>query len=127
MAPSPASEPLPAPLPLPAPGNERQRLVAVAAEGLASGAPLNMGGKLLQGWLASSGVPLELIGVIPQLAGLPYAFKFLWAPLLDRWPIARPDRRRGWMLVLQLCLVVVLLVLALVATRAPTPARTGRG
>ncbi len=122
MAPSPASEPLPAPLPLPAPGNERQRLVAVAAEGLASGAPLNMGGKLLQGWLASSGVPLELIGVIPQLAGLPYAFKFLWAPLLDRWPIARPDRRRGWMLVLQFCLVVVLLVLALVATRAPTPA-----
>jgi PAT family beta-lactamase induction signal transducer AmpG len=122
MAPSPASEPLPAPLPLPTPGNERQRLVAVAAEGLASGAPLNMGGKLLQGWLASSGVPLELIGVIPQLAGLPYAFKFLWAPLLDRWPIARPDRRRGWMLVLQFCLVVVLLVLALVATRAPTPA-----
>lgn len=122
MAPSPASEPLPPPLPLPTPGNERQRLVAVAAEGLASGAPLNMGGKLLQGWLASSGVPLELIGVIPQLAGLPYAFKFLWAPLLDRWPIARPDRRRGWMLVLQLCLVVLLLVLALVATRAPTPA-----
>ena len=122
MAPSPATEPAQATLPAAAPGSERQRLVAVAAEGLASGAPLNMGGKLLQGWLASNGVPLELIGVIPQLAGLPYAFKFLWAPLLDRWPIPRPDRRRGWMLVLQLSLVVVLLVLALVATQAPTPA-----
>ena len=101
MASSPQSEPAKAAIAAPAPGSERQRLVAVAAEGLASGAPLNMGGKLLQGWLASSGVPLELIGVIPQLAGLPYAFKFLWAPLLDRWPIARPDRRRGWMVVLQ--------------------------
>ena len=119
---SSALEPSKATVPAPAPGNERERLVAVAAEGLASGAPLNMVGKLLQGWLASSGVPLELIGVIPQLAGLPYAFKFLWAPLLDRWPIPRPDRRRGWMLVLQLSLVVVLLVLALAATQAPTSA-----
>ena len=100
-----------------APGTPRQRLVAVAAEGVASGAPLNVGSKLLQGWLKDSGVPLELIGVIPQLAALPYSFKVLWAPLLDRWPIAWPDRRRGWMLALQISLVVVLAVLALVASR----------
>jgi len=125
MVRSPGQEQAKIALRAPAPGSERQRLVAVAAEGLASGAPLNMGGKLLQGWLASSGVPLELIGVIPQLAGLPYAFKFLWAPLLDRWPIARPDRRRGWMLVVQGALVVVLLVLAVVAAKAATPARLG--
>ena len=55
MARSPETAPPQAHLPAAAPGNERQRLVAVAAEGLASGAPLNMGGKLLQGWLASSG------------------------------------------------------------------------
>lgn len=105
-----------------APGTARQRLVAVAAEGVASGSPLNIGSKLLQGWLSASGVSLELIGVIPQLAALPYAFKVLWAPLLDRWPLGWPDRRRGWILALQLILVAVLLVLALVAgLTAPGP------
>jgi len=103
-------------------GTARQRLVAVAAEGVASGSPLNIGSKLLQGWLSASGVSLELIGVIPQLAALPYAFKVLWSPLLDRWPLGWPDRRRGWILALQLLLVVVLLVLALVAgLTAPGP------
>lgn len=105
-----------------APGTARQRLVAVAAEAVASGSPLNIGTKLLQGWLSASGVSLELIGIIPQLAALPYAFKVLWAPLLDRWPLAWPDRRRGWMLLLQLVLAIVLLVLALVAgLAAPGP------
>lgn len=107
---------------MPAPGTTRQRLVAVAAEGVASGSPLNIGSKLLQGWLSASGVSLELIGVIPQLAALPYGFKVLWAPLLDRWPLGWPDRRRGWMLLLQLALAAVLLVLALVAgLMAPGP------
>ncbi|MBU6251075.1 MAG: MFS transporter [Cyanobacteria bacterium REEB417] len=107
---------------MPAPGTTRQRLVAVAAEGVASGSPLNIGSKLLQGWLSASGVSLELIGVIPQLAALPYGFKVLWAPLLDRWPLGWPDRRRGWMLLLQLALAAVLLVLAVVAgLLAPGP------
>jgi len=96
----------------------RERMVAIAAEGVASGSPLNIGSKLLQGWLTASGVSLELIGVIPQLAALPYAFKVLWAPLLDRWPVPWLDRRRGWILVLQLLLSGVLLVLALLAALA---------
>ena len=111
--------PRPAPTPMAQPdqppGSARERLVAVAAEGLASGAPLNVGSKLLQGWLAANNVPLELIGVIPQLAALPYGFKVLWAPLLDRWPLPWLDRRRGWMLALQLALVGVLLLLAALA------------
>jgi PAT family beta-lactamase induction signal transducer AmpG len=46
----------------------------------------------------------------------------LWAPLLDRWPLGWPDRRRGWILALQLILIAVLLVLALVAgLTAPGP------
>ncbi len=89
-----------------------RRLVAVTAEGVASGTPLMVGSKLLQGWLAASGVPLALIGLIP-LAELPYTLKLFWAPLLDRWPIAWPDRRRGWILVLQVALVVVIAGMAL--------------
>jgi PAT family beta-lactamase induction signal transducer AmpG len=89
-----------------------RRLVAVTAEGVASGTPLMVGSKLLQGWLTASGVPLALIGLIP-LAELPYTLKLFWAPLLDRWPIPWPDRRRGWILVMQLLLVAVIAGMAL--------------
>ncbi|MEB3262808.1 MAG: MFS transporter [Synechococcus sp.] len=91
----------------PAPGTPVRRLTAVAAEGVASGTPLMVGSKLLQGWLTASGVPLALIGLIP-LAELPYTLKLFWAPLLDRWPIPWPDRRRGWILLLQVLLVAVI-------------------
>jgi PAT family beta-lactamase induction signal transducer AmpG len=89
-----------------------RRLTAVTAEGVASGTPLMVGSKLLQGWLTASGVPLALIGLIP-LAELPYTLKLFWAPLLDRWPIAWPDRRRGWLLLMQLILVPVIAAMAL--------------
>ena len=71
-----------------------------------------VGSKLLQGWLAASGVPLSLIGLIP-LAELPYTLKLFWAPLLDRWPIPWPDRRRGWILAMQLLLVAVIAAMGL--------------
>ena len=72
-----------------------RRLVAVTAEGVASGTPLMVGSKLLQGWLTATGVPISMIGLL-SLAELPYTLKLFWAPLLDRWPIPWPDRRRGW-------------------------------
>ena len=89
-----------------------RRLVTVMAQGVASGTPLMVGSKLLQGWLTASGVPLALIGLIP-LAELPYTLKLFWAPLLDRWPIPWPDRRRGWILVMQALLVLVIAGLGL--------------
>lgn len=88
-----------------------RRLSAVAAQGVASGTPYMVGTKLLQGWLSATGVPLGLIGLLAY-AELPYTLKMLWAPALDRWPIPWPDRRRGWLLVLQLVLVVVIAAMA---------------
>ncbi len=84
-----------------------QRIAAVGATGFASGLPYMVGSKLLQGWLTASQVPLSLIGLL-GLAELPYTLKMLWAPLLDRWPLPWPDRRRGWLLVLQLLLVLLI-------------------
>ena len=89
-----------------------QRLSAVSAEGFASGAPNTGLGEVLPIWLANYGVPVELIGLLP-LAGLPYAIKFLWAPMLDRWPIPWPDRRRGWIALLQFLLGLSIASLAL--------------
>jgi PAT family beta-lactamase induction signal transducer AmpG len=50
---------------------------------------------------------LGLIGLVP-VAELPYTLKLFWTPLLDRWPIPWPDRRRGWILELQILLVIVM-------------------
>jgi PAT family beta-lactamase induction signal transducer AmpG len=84
-----------------------RRLLAVTAEGFASGTPYMVGTKLLQGWLTATGVPLAVIGLLAY-AELPYTLKMIWAPALDRWPIPWPDRRRGWLLLLQLLLVLVI-------------------
>ena len=89
-----------------------RRLAAVAALGVASGSPYVVGTKLLQGWLTTSGIPLGLIGLLAY-AELPYTLKMVWAPLLDRWPIPWPDRRRGWLLLLQILLVAVIGAMAL--------------
>ncbi|MDM7936609.1 MAG: MFS transporter [Cyanobium sp. CZS 48M] len=109
MAPEPASERMAAAEAASAP---RQRLVAVTAQGVASGTPYMVGSKLLQGWLAASNVPLSLIGLL-GLAELPYTLKMFWAPALDRWPLPWPDRRRGWLLLLQVTLVGVIAAMAL--------------
>ena len=57
-------------------------------------------------WLRSSGVDLKTIGLF-ALIQFPYTWKFLWAPLLDRYGLnfLKLGRRRGWMLVTQLGLV----------------------
>ena len=98
-----------------------RRLTAVAAQGVASGTPYMVGTKLLQGWLTASGVPLGMIGLLAA-AELPYTLKMFWAPLLDRWPIPWPDRRRGWLLLLQLTLVGVIAAMGLL--RPDTDPRT---
>jgi PAT family beta-lactamase induction signal transducer AmpG len=113
-----------APRSVPAPESEIpawRRLTAVAAQGVASGTPLMVGTKLLQGWLTASGVPLGMIGLLAA-AELPYTLKMFWAPLLDRWPIPWPDRRRGWLLLLQLTLVGVIAAMGLL--RPDTDPRT---
>ena len=81
--------------------------MAVSAQGVASGTPYMVGTKLLQGWLTATGVPLGLIGLLAY-AELPYTLKMFWAPAVDRWPLPWPDRRRGWLLLLQIILVAVI-------------------
>ena len=93
------------------------RLVTVGAEGVASGTPYMVGSKLLQGWLTATGVPISMIGLL-SLAELPYTLKLFWAPLLDRWPIPWPDRRRGWLLVLQVLLTIGIAAMALLQPHA---------
>ncbi len=83
--------------------------------GFASGLPLGLTGQALQAWLSMDGIDLATIGFL-SLVGLPYTFKFLWAPLMDRfepWGLAHLlGRRRGWLVLSQLALAGTLLMLA---------------
>lgn len=79
------------------------RIAAMLGLGFASGLPLALSSGTLQAWLTVEGVDIRTIGVF-ALAGLPYTFKFVWAPLLDRFEPRWLGRRRGWLLVTQLLL-----------------------
>lgn len=82
-----------------------RRIAAMLGLGFASGLPLALSSGTLQAWLTVEGIDIRTIGFF-ALAGLPYTFKFVWAPLLDRFEPRILGRRRGWLLITQLLLAV---------------------
>ena len=88
-----------------------RRIFFVLLLGFSSGIPLALTGTTLQAWMASEGVDLAVIGVF-SLVGLPYAVKFLWAPVMDRFIPPFLGRRRGWMLVTQAALFLAVTAMA---------------
>jgi PAT family beta-lactamase induction signal transducer AmpG len=82
-----------------------KRMTAVLLLSFASGLPFNLTNFTLQAWLASAGLAIKTIGFL-SLVALPYNFKFLWAPLLDRFTPPNLGRRRGWILIFQASLAV---------------------
>jgi PAT family beta-lactamase induction signal transducer AmpG len=88
-----------------------RRVLQVLALGFASGLPLLLTFSTLSAWLATAGVRRATIGTF-ALVGTPYAFKFLWAPLIDRLPPPLPlGRRRGWGITIQIMLIAAILSL----------------
>lgn len=85
--------------------NPRLRLCVLL--GFTSGLPLYVLFTLVPVWLRSSHVDLGAVGLF-ALVQFPYTWKFVWAPLLDRYQIPFLGRRRGVMLVSQLGLVVLI-------------------
>jgi PAT family beta-lactamase induction signal transducer AmpG len=89
----------------------KRPLPLILALGFASGLPLLLTFSTLSAWLATAGVRRAEIGAF-ALAGIPYAFKFLWSPLVDRLPPPLPlGRRRGWGVTIQLALAGAILAL----------------
>ncbi|MDP2640092.1 MAG: MFS transporter [Betaproteobacteria bacterium] len=81
------------------------RVAAVLLLGFSSGLPLALTGGTLQAWLTVSGADIMTIAWFSWI-GIPYLLKFLWSPLMDRYVPPFLGRRRGWMLLTQLALVV---------------------
>ncbi len=88
-----------------------RRLAVMLFLGFASGLPLALSGALLQAWLSTEGVDIKTIGIF-SLVMMPYTWKFLWSPLMDRFVPPILGRRRGWMLLTQAALVLAIAAMA---------------
>jgi len=84
-----------------------RRMLICVFTGFASGLPLYLLFNLVPAWLRSEHVDLKTIGLF-ALIQFPYTWKFLWSPLLDRYVVPAFGRRRGWMLLTQIGLLVVI-------------------
>ena len=95
------------------------RLIVVTLLAFASGLPLALTGQAMQAWLSVEHVDIATIGFL-SIVGLPYTFKFLWAPLMDRFELPWLGRRRGWMVLTQLTLALALWWMAETSPSAAT-------
>ncbi len=92
----------------------KPRVLIVLLLGFSSGLPLALSGSTLAVWLTESNIDLGTIGLF-SLVGLPYTFKFLWAPLTDALDVPvlsrMLGRRRGWLVFTQLLLFATIVFL----------------
>ncbi len=93
-----------------------RRMLICVLTGFASGLPLYLLLNLVPAWLRTEGINLKTIGLF-ALIQFPYTWKFLWAPLLDRYALLPLGRRRSWMLLTQIGLLGLI---ALLGQLSPT-------
>ena len=91
-----------------------RRVATILFLGFSSGLPLALSGGTLQAWLTVEEVDIKTIGLF-TLVGLPYTLKFLWSPLLDRFAFPFFGRRRGWILMFQALLLIIIFMMSLLS------------
>ncbi len=82
-----------------------KKMLIATLLGISSGLPLYVLYQTIPAWLRDSGIDLSAIGLF-QLIGIPYTLKFLWAPFLDRFSFPILGKRRGWMFLTQVLLII---------------------
>jgi PAT family beta-lactamase induction signal transducer AmpG len=88
-----------------------RRMLVCITTGFSSGLPLYLLIQFVPAWLRSADIDLSTIGLI-NLVLFPYTWKFLWAPVMDRFVLPIFGRRRGWMLITQLGLIALMAALS---------------
>ena len=88
-----------------------RRMLISCFNGFAAGLPIYFLIQLVPAWLRDQEIDLKTIGFF-GLVTLPYSFKYLWAPILDRYIPPFLGRRRGWMLITQIAIFIFMLACA---------------
>lgn len=81
------------------------QMLAMFAFGFASGFPFYIVKDVLKAWMTDANVDLTTIGIFSAVT-MPYTLKFIWSPLMDRYVPPFFGRRRGWILMAQIGLLV---------------------
>ena len=89
----------------------RTRLLIIFILGFSSGLPLALLTSTLQAWFSDSGLSVLAIGSL-SLVGIPYVYRMLWAPFLDRYTLFSMGKRRGWIVLMQGLLLIGFNVMA---------------
>ncbi|KZS22685.1 MFS transporter [Wohlfahrtiimonas chitiniclastica] len=92
------------------------KILTVGFLSFASGLPILMTLSTLTYWLSVYGIDKKSIGLM-SLTGLPYVFKFIWAPWLDQkrpWLLKHLGRRKSWIVLFQALLTLIFIALAFV-------------
>lgn len=84
-----------------------RRMLTCVFLGFTSGMPLWVLISLVPAWLRTEGIDLATIGLF-SLMTLPYTWKFVWSPLMDRYKLPFLGRRRGWALITQVVLLITI-------------------
>ena len=87
-----------------------RRMLICVFTGFSSGLPLYLLFQMVPYWLRTEGVGLAEIGLF-ALIQFPYTWKFLWAPIMDRYTLPFLGHRRGWIILTQLALIIAIGVL----------------
>ena len=77
-----------------------KRLLIVFILGFSSGLPLALISSTLQAWYSEAGLSVWSTGLL-SLVGLPYLFRMVWGPFLDRFSLCSLGKRRSWIFVMQ--------------------------
>ena len=85
-------------------------LASITALAIANTTPLYFATVALPTIMRTNGVSLTIIGLFGSLM-LPWAFKFLWAPLLDRYYSVKFGKRKSWLIPLQILMLICLIII----------------
>ena len=91
---------------------KQPKMLALLVLGFSSGLPLFLTSRTLQAWMTVEGVDLTSIGLL-SLVALPYSLKVFWAPVVDRFTVPFLGRRRSWLMLTQLGLLLAIAAMAL--------------
>lgn len=90
------------------------RFASFAIYYIAQGLPIGLLSIALPAWLSEQGVAATDIAYFIAISGLPWAFKLVAGPIMDRFSFLAMGRRRPWIVSSQIGLLIAMVVLSLV-------------